>query len=371
MYLQVTMWHVVSFASGLDWKRPAKEKEKLPASSNEDELTAGHRSPGAPSKARLVELSHYGPRGVRLPRGSPTPEFYTPRPERYKAKADALRAQSTRCIQRSGDAIESNMSSNSPVTDNGQYPAVSMPEELLETQPITYATFDTDHESVWNDPEASPDSNGWYAEYMRWEASLDVHMFPENNEQEDTIHLFTETFIPSEPLCPVTVPAPFGSGRKEKVKPDQEYSASAAAFGYKGSYSQYPPQTNVRLSRGRVNGDDPNDNNNGSGSGEKRGGRGGEGGGRGSGRDDEDDREADNEQVAVTSQSPPGLPTQQQGIQQPLPLRYGESRRALPNDPRLGWRCVSIYPPSICLRGYSQLTFFSVIALLRYSTVVR
>jgi hypothetical protein len=228
------------------------------------------------------------------------------------------------------------------VTSNGQYTAASIPKELIEIQPITHTTLDNDHESIWGDPGASPDPNGWYAEYRQCEASLDVHMFPENNEQEDTVHLFTETFTPSEPLCPVTVPAPFGSGRKEKVKPEEEYSASAAALGYKGSYSQYPPHTNVGLSRGRVNGDDPNDNNNGSGSGDRRGG-GGDDGGRGGGGDDEDDREADSEQVAVASQSSPVPPTQQQDISQPLPLRYGESRRALPNDPRLGWLCVSFY----------------------------
>jgi hypothetical protein len=335
------MWHVVSFASGLYWKRPAKEYEKLPPLSNEDGLTAGHRSPGVFNKARVVELSHYGPRGVRLPRRSPSPEFHIICPERDKAKADAFQGRSTRCIQRSGDAVESNMSSTSPMTSNGQYTAASMPKELIEIQPITHTTLDNDHQSVWDDPEASPDSNGWYAEYRRWEGSLDVHMFPENNEQEDAVHLFTETFTPSEPLCPVTVPAPFGSGRKEKVKPDQEYSASAAALGYKGSYSQYPPHTNVSSSRGRVNGDDPNDNNNGSGSGDRRGGGGGDDGGRGGGRDDEDDREADSEQVAVASQSPPVPSTQQQEISQPLPLRYGESRRALPNDPRLVWLCVS------------------------------
>jgi hypothetical protein len=334
------MLHVVSFTSGLGWKRPVKEHEKLPASSNEDGLTAGHRSPGVFNKARVVESSHHGPRGVILPRRSPSPELHTPRPERYKEKADALQARSTLCIRRSGGAIESNMSSTSPVTGNGQYTAASMPKELLEIQPITYTTFDNDRESVWDDPETSPDSNGWFAEYRRWEASLDVHMFPENNEQEDTVHLFTETFIPSEPLCPVIVPAPFGSGRKEKVKPDQEYSANAAALGYKGSYSQYPPHRNISLSRGRVNGDDPNDNNNGSGSGDRRGGGGG-------GGDDEDDREADNEQVAVASQSPAALPTRQQEIPQPLPLRYGESRRALLSDRRLGWLCVSFYLPDM------------------------
>jgi hypothetical protein len=329
------MWYVVSFTSGLGWKRPAKEHEKLPASSNEDELTTGHRLPGVFNTPRVGESSHYGPRGVILPRTSPSPELHTPRPERYKEKADALQARSTPCIRRSRGEIESNMSSTSPVTGNGQYIAASMPKELLEIQSITFTTFDNDRENVWGDPETSPDSNGWFAEHKRWEASLDVHMFPENNEQEDTVYLFTEIFIPSEPLCPVIVPAPFGSGRKEKVKSDQEYSADAAALGYKGSYSQYPPHTNVGLSGGKVNGDDPNDNNNGSGSRDWRGG--------GGGGDDEDDREADNEQVAVASQSPAALPARQQEIPQPLPLRYGESRRALPSGRRLGWLCVSFY----------------------------
>jgi hypothetical protein len=76
------MWHIVSFASGLDWKLHAKEDEKLPALLNEDGLTAGYRSPSVFNKARVVELSHY----------SPSPEFHIICPERYKAKADRLQA---------------------------------------------------------------------------------------------------------------------------------------------------------------------------------------------------------------------------------------------------------------------------------------
>jgi hypothetical protein len=45
----------------------------------------------------------------------------------------------------------------------------------------------------------------------------------------------------------------------------------------------------------------------------------------------------------VASKSPAALPARQQEVPQPLPLRYGESRRALPSDRRLSWLYVSFY----------------------------
>jgi hypothetical protein len=293
----------------------------------------------------VAKLLLGGPRfgESQIRRRSPSPEFYIPRSKRskHKPKSAALHdSPEETCTPHGLEQIDSNESAIPPPPCENQLTNALAPEDVVdpprtipnEDHDVEYHALDPDPSYLWAEEEADFD---WYNDFERYEPTLDLHMFPDHGDDDKhTRNLVFEEFTPVEPISPVTIPGQPGSGRKGKGKSSEEYSANAAKFGYKGSYSQYPTHANVGRANGRANGDDPSDGKNSSGSGN-------EGGGGGGGGGDGGDEEVNDEQVTMASQPAPDITPQERAIPQPPPLRYGESRKSLGNSKLFGWSCVS------------------------------
>lgn len=313
---------------------------------NQSRWSDAYRSVGTLEKRWVAKLAYsqlrIGDYKKRI--GSTSPEFFIPDPIPQKATSKRTQdAQNIPSSPRDEERTGSKGSGAIPTARNtGQATLPAVPASCTDvaldapgksSKVHEYYFDDAEGIDRWEEEEINFD---WYKDFERNEATLDLKMFPENDDSEEVTRLIGfDLFIPEDPISPILVP--FGSGRKGKGKSKEEYSADAAELGYKGGYSQYPTHANLNNSNGRPNGDDPSDRDNSSGNGNGGGGR-----DRGDhdGDGDGDDQEMNGEQVTTTSQTAFDSAPVKEVIQQPLALRYGDSRRSLPNSVKFGWACV-------------------------------